>query len=156
MLKISYEDTQKSMEGGNGADENNEAISETVVSDVAATLNQPLVHPSEAGQKNSEVVTYALGPTYSEVVVGTLQETQGIKHGLRVIQSGSSPEEYGIMGDVCDSQADNDADCQTSSQTLSHNVKVNDVELGQAEPSEQESRNANAVHDSCLDDKTDC
>ena len=60
------------------------------------------------------------------------------------------------MGDVRDSWADDNADCQTSSQTLSHNVKVNDIELGQAEPSEQESRNANAVHDSCLDDKTDC
>ena len=67
MLKISCEDTQKSMEGGNGADENKEAISDTVVSYVAATLNQPLVHPSEPGEKNSEVVTYALGPTYSEV-----------------------------------------------------------------------------------------
>ena len=67
MLKISCEDTQKSMEGGNGADENKEAISDTVVSYVAATLNQPLVHPSEPGEKNSEVVTYSLGPTYSEV-----------------------------------------------------------------------------------------
>ena len=156
MLKISCEDAQKLMEGGNGADENVVAISEPVVSDVAVTLNQLQVHPSETGEKNPEVVTYALGPTYPEVVVGTLQETQGVIHGLRVIQSGSSAQECGNMGSVCDSWTDDEADCQTSSRTLSDNVKANDVELGQAGPSEQASRNMNEVHDSCLDDDTDC
>ena len=33
------------------------------------------------------------GSTYPEVVVGTLQETQGVIHDLRVIQSGSSAQE---------------------------------------------------------------
>ena len=51
MLKISCEDAQKLMEVGNGADENVVVISEPVVSDVAATLNQPQVHPSETGEK---------------------------------------------------------------------------------------------------------
>ena len=123
MLKISCEGAQKSMEGGNGASENVVAISEPVVSDVAATLNQPQANPSETGEKNPEIVTYALGPTYPEVVVGTLQETQGIIHGLRVIQSGSSAQECGNMGNVRDSWEDDEADCQTLSQTSSHNVK---------------------------------
>ena len=39
MLKISCEDTQKLMEGGNDAGENVVAISEPVLSDVATTLN---------------------------------------------------------------------------------------------------------------------
>ena len=60
------------------------------------------------------------------------------------------------MGDVRDSWADDEADCQTSSQKSSHNVKANDVELGQAGPSEQASRNTNEVHGSCPDDETDC
>ena len=90
------------------------------------------------------------------MVVGALQDTQGIIHGLRVIQSGSPAQEYGNMGDVCDSWADDEADCQTSSQMSSHNVKANDVELGQAGPYEQASMNTNEVHDSCPDDETDC
>ena len=60
------------------------------------------------------------------------------------------------MGDVRDSWADDEADCLTSSQKSPHNVKANDVELGQAEPSEQASRNTNEVHGSCPDDETDC
>ena len=60
------------------------------------------------------------------------------------------------MGNVRGSWADDEADCHTSNQTLSHNVKVNDIELGQAEPSEKVSRNTNEVHDSCPDDETDC
>ena len=60
------------------------------------------------------------------------------------------------MGDVRDSWADDEADCQTSSQKLSHNVKANDVELDQAGPSEQASRNMNEAHDSCPGDETDC
>ena len=156
MLKISCEDAQKSMEGGNGAGENVVAISQPVVSDVSATLNQSQAHPSKMLEKNPEIVTYALGPTYSEVVVGTLQETQGIINGLRVIQSGSSAQEFGNVGDVRDSWSDDEADCQTSSQMLSHNVKANDVELGQAGPSEEASRNRYEVHDSCPDDETDC
>ena len=62
MLKISCEDAQKSMDGGNGAGENVVAISEPVASDVAATLNQPQVLPSQTVEKNPEVITYALGP----------------------------------------------------------------------------------------------
>ena len=50
------------------------------------------------------------------------------------------------MGDVRDSWADDEADCQTSSQKLSHNVKANDVELDQAGPSEQVSRNTNEAY----------
>ena len=60
------------------------------------------------------------------------------------------------MRDVSDSWADDEADCQTSSQTSSHNVKANDVEFGQAKPSEQVSRNMNEVHHSCPDGETDC
>ena len=60
------------------------------------------------------------------------------------------------MGDVRDSWADDEADCQISSQKSSYNVEANDVELGQAGLSEQASRNMNEVHDSCPDDKTDC
>ena len=90
------------------------------------------------------------------MVEGTLQETHGVIHGLKVIQSGSSAQECGNMGDVHDSWADDEADCQTSSQKSSHNVKANDVELGQAGPLEQASRNTNEVHDSCPDDETDC
>ena len=60
------------------------------------------------------------------------------------------------MGDIHDSWADDETDCQTSNQTSSHNVKANDVELGQAGPSEQASINTNEVHDSCPDDETDC
>ena len=51
MLKISCEDAQKSMDGGNGAGENVVAISEPVASDVATTLNQPEVHPLEMMRK---------------------------------------------------------------------------------------------------------
>ena len=90
MLKISCEDVQRSMEGENGAGENEVAISEPVVSDVAATLNQPQLQPSEIGEKHPEVITYVLYPTYPEVEVGTLKEIQIVIHGLRVIQSGSS------------------------------------------------------------------
>ena len=60
------------------------------------------------------------------------------------------------MGDVRNSQADDEADSQTSSQTSSRNVKAQGVELGQAGPSQQASRNTNEVHDSCPDDDTDC
>ena len=52
MLKVNCEDVQKSMEGGNGAGESVVAISEPILFDVAATLNQPKVHPSEMGEKN--------------------------------------------------------------------------------------------------------
>ena len=90
------------------------------------------------------------------MVEGTLQETQGVIHALRVIKSGLSAQECGNMGDVRDSWADDEADCQTSSQKSPHNVKANDVELGQAGPSEQVSRNMNEVHGSCPNDETDC
>ena len=59
------------------------------------------------------------------------------------------------MGDVCDFWADDKADCQTSSQTLSHNVKTNDIELGHAGPSVLAYKNTNEVHDYCPDDETD-
>ena len=49
MLKISCEDTQKLMEGGNDAGEKVVAISEPVVSDVATTLNQPQANSLETG-----------------------------------------------------------------------------------------------------------
>ena len=75
---------------------------------------------------------------------------------LRVNQSGPLEQEGGNMGDVHESWADDEADSQTSSQTLSHNAKANDVELGHAGPSEQVSRNRNEVHHSCPHDKTDC
>ena len=50
MVKTSCEDAQKSMEDGGDAGENEVAISEPVVSDVATTLNQPQAHPSETGE----------------------------------------------------------------------------------------------------------
>ena len=50
MVKTSFEDAQKSMEDGGDAGENEVAISEPAVSDVATTLNQPQAHPSETGE----------------------------------------------------------------------------------------------------------
>ena len=106
MVKIRGKDAQKLMKGGNVV-----AISEPVLSYVATTLNQSQAHPSETGEKNPEVVTDALGPTCPEVVMGTLQETQGIIHDLWVNQSGPSEQECGNMEDVHDSWADDEADC---------------------------------------------
>ena len=156
MLNISCQDPQKLMEGENGAGENVVAISEPVASDVASTLNRPQAHLLKTNEQNPVVAVDDLGPTYPEVVEGTLQETQRIVHGLRLNQSRLSEQECKGMRDVSDSWADDEADCQTSSQTSSHNVKANDVEFGQAKPSEQVSRNMNEVHHSCPDGETDC